>query len=267
MFDFVLGKEQLALRDEVRDFVRQVPRQTILDMDRDLVRFPKEFLRPRSSELPTQHHRRTSERWRGRRPRDRTARAARTRRRLLAHRLHEGLRRWRGGRGRLRTGSARPFSGKRESGRSGQSSIAATSRAPSYTRWCAATSPAFSPRRPTGAGSLASSSDFARDLGAAQRDRARRHPLAARPPYRPGPPGPGKLPGTAGDPSDRRRRERERRPVGSGDVPPGAGQHHRRPAEDRLEDLRRGEEGGCKSLLVCSSDRAVSHTAQRASRS
>src|SRR5512141_3120640 len=45
MFDFVLGKEQLVLREEVRDLVRQVPRQTILDMDRDLIRFPKEFLR------------------------------------------------------------------------------------------------------------------------------------------------------------------------------------------------------------------------------
>jgi butyryl-CoA dehydrogenase len=45
MFDFLLGKEQLDLREEVRDLVRQVPRQTILDMDRDLIRFPKEFLR------------------------------------------------------------------------------------------------------------------------------------------------------------------------------------------------------------------------------
>lgn len=45
MFDFILGKEQLDLREEVRDLVRQVPRQTILDMDRDLIRFPKEFLR------------------------------------------------------------------------------------------------------------------------------------------------------------------------------------------------------------------------------
>ena len=45
MFDFLLDDGQLALRDEVRDLVRQVPRQTILDMDRDLVRFPKDFLR------------------------------------------------------------------------------------------------------------------------------------------------------------------------------------------------------------------------------
>ncbi len=45
MFDFLLSKEQLALRDEVRDLVRWVPRQTILDMDQDRIRFPKEFLR------------------------------------------------------------------------------------------------------------------------------------------------------------------------------------------------------------------------------
>ena len=45
MFDFLLSDEQRALRDEVRDLVRGVPRQTVLDMDRDLIRFPKEFLR------------------------------------------------------------------------------------------------------------------------------------------------------------------------------------------------------------------------------
>ena len=45
MFDFLLGKEQLALRDEVRDLVRWVPRQMILDMDAERLRFPKEFLR------------------------------------------------------------------------------------------------------------------------------------------------------------------------------------------------------------------------------
>jgi butyryl-CoA dehydrogenase len=44
MFEFLLTKEQLALRDEVRDLVRWVPRQTILDMDQDRIRFPKEFL-------------------------------------------------------------------------------------------------------------------------------------------------------------------------------------------------------------------------------
>ena len=45
MFDFTLTKEQLALREEVRDLVRWVPRETILDMDRDRIRFPADFLR------------------------------------------------------------------------------------------------------------------------------------------------------------------------------------------------------------------------------
>ncbi len=45
MFDFLLTDAQRALREEVRDLVRWVPRQMILDMDRDELRFPKEFLR------------------------------------------------------------------------------------------------------------------------------------------------------------------------------------------------------------------------------
>ncbi|MCX7634264.1 MAG: acyl-CoA/acyl-ACP dehydrogenase [Syntrophales bacterium] len=45
MFDYLLSKEQLALRDEVRDFIKWVPRQLVLDMDKDIVKFPKEFLR------------------------------------------------------------------------------------------------------------------------------------------------------------------------------------------------------------------------------
>lgn len=44
MFDFLLSEEQLALRDEVRDLVRWVPRQMILDMDADRIRFPEELL-------------------------------------------------------------------------------------------------------------------------------------------------------------------------------------------------------------------------------
>lgn len=44
MFDFVLNKEQLRLRDEVRELVGWVPRQMILDMDQDKITFPKEFL-------------------------------------------------------------------------------------------------------------------------------------------------------------------------------------------------------------------------------
>ncbi len=45
MHDFLLSAEQLALRDEVRDLVRWVPRDTILAMDADEIRFPAEFLR------------------------------------------------------------------------------------------------------------------------------------------------------------------------------------------------------------------------------
>jgi len=45
MFDFLLTDEQKALREEVRDLVRWVPRKMILDMDQDKVLFPTEFLR------------------------------------------------------------------------------------------------------------------------------------------------------------------------------------------------------------------------------
>jgi alkylation response protein AidB-like acyl-CoA dehydrogenase len=45
MFDFLLTEGQRALREEVRDLVRWVPRQMILDMDQDKLRFPREFLR------------------------------------------------------------------------------------------------------------------------------------------------------------------------------------------------------------------------------
>ena len=44
MYDYLLSSEALGLRDEVRDFVRSVPRQLLLDMDKDKVQFPKEFL-------------------------------------------------------------------------------------------------------------------------------------------------------------------------------------------------------------------------------
>jgi len=44
MYDFLLSDEQRALREEVRDLVRWVPRDLILAMDRDEVRFPKAFL-------------------------------------------------------------------------------------------------------------------------------------------------------------------------------------------------------------------------------
>jgi len=45
MFDYMLTDEQLKLRDEVRDLVKWVPKQMILDMDEDKIQFPKEFLR------------------------------------------------------------------------------------------------------------------------------------------------------------------------------------------------------------------------------
>jgi butyryl-CoA dehydrogenase len=45
MFDFLFSDHQLKLRDEVRDFVKSIPRQMILDMDADKIEFPKEFLR------------------------------------------------------------------------------------------------------------------------------------------------------------------------------------------------------------------------------
>ncbi|MBT3223977.1 MAG: acyl-CoA/acyl-ACP dehydrogenase [Proteobacteria bacterium] len=44
MFDFVLNDTQLALRDEVRELVKSVPRRLILEMDADKVEFPSEFL-------------------------------------------------------------------------------------------------------------------------------------------------------------------------------------------------------------------------------
>jgi hypothetical protein len=44
MFEAMLNEQQLALRDEVRDFVRSVPRQLILDMDADRVQYPQDFV-------------------------------------------------------------------------------------------------------------------------------------------------------------------------------------------------------------------------------
>src|ERR1039458_1695732 len=45
MFDHLLTEEQRRVRDAARDFVNSTPRQLILDMDEDKVRFPKEWLR------------------------------------------------------------------------------------------------------------------------------------------------------------------------------------------------------------------------------
>jgi butyryl-CoA dehydrogenase len=44
MYDFLLTEEQRSIRDEARDLVKWVPRQMILDMDTDAIKFPKEFL-------------------------------------------------------------------------------------------------------------------------------------------------------------------------------------------------------------------------------
>ena len=45
MFDYLLTEEQIKIRDEARDLVKWVPRRMILDMDKDVITFPKEFLR------------------------------------------------------------------------------------------------------------------------------------------------------------------------------------------------------------------------------
>jgi len=44
MFDYLLTEKQIKLRDEAREFIKWVPRQMILDMDQDKIKFPKEFL-------------------------------------------------------------------------------------------------------------------------------------------------------------------------------------------------------------------------------
>lgn len=45
MFDFLLTEKQKEIRREVRDLVKWVPRQMIVDMDQDKIRFPREFLK------------------------------------------------------------------------------------------------------------------------------------------------------------------------------------------------------------------------------
>lgn len=44
MLDILLTAEQRALRDEARAFAREVPRQLLLDMDVDKVRYPREYV-------------------------------------------------------------------------------------------------------------------------------------------------------------------------------------------------------------------------------
>jgi len=41
MFDYMLTQEQTKLRDEVRDFIKWVPRQLVLDMDKEHHQVPK----------------------------------------------------------------------------------------------------------------------------------------------------------------------------------------------------------------------------------
>jgi alkylation response protein AidB-like acyl-CoA dehydrogenase len=45
MFEAMLSESQRRLRNEARDFVRWVPRQLILDMDADRLRYPREFVK------------------------------------------------------------------------------------------------------------------------------------------------------------------------------------------------------------------------------
>jgi acyl-CoA dehydrogenase len=44
MLDILLTEDQRKLRDEARAFAREVPRQLLLDMDADKVRYPREYL-------------------------------------------------------------------------------------------------------------------------------------------------------------------------------------------------------------------------------
>ncbi|MCB9482176.1 MAG: acyl-CoA/acyl-ACP dehydrogenase [Desulfobacteraceae bacterium] len=45
MFEHLLSTEALKIRDEVRDFVKSIPREMLNDMDQEKIRFPKDFLR------------------------------------------------------------------------------------------------------------------------------------------------------------------------------------------------------------------------------
>ena len=44
MIEAMLSESQKTLRNEMRELVKSVPRQLILDMDADKVRYPREFL-------------------------------------------------------------------------------------------------------------------------------------------------------------------------------------------------------------------------------
>jgi len=51
MFDFMMTKEQIKIRDEARDFVKWVPRQMILDMDTDKIKFLRSSCRRPAGEI------------------------------------------------------------------------------------------------------------------------------------------------------------------------------------------------------------------------
>ena len=44
MIEAMLNESQKSLRSEVRELVKAVPRQLLLDMDADKVRYPRQFL-------------------------------------------------------------------------------------------------------------------------------------------------------------------------------------------------------------------------------
>ena len=45
MFDFTMTESQKALRDEARQFTKWVPKEMILDMDKEKIQFPHEYLK------------------------------------------------------------------------------------------------------------------------------------------------------------------------------------------------------------------------------
>jgi alkylation response protein AidB-like acyl-CoA dehydrogenase len=45
MFDYLLDNETISFRNEIREFVKTIPRQMILDMDSEKIQFPKDFLK------------------------------------------------------------------------------------------------------------------------------------------------------------------------------------------------------------------------------
>jgi hypothetical protein len=45
MSGYLQTKDQIALPDAVREFNKRVPRRLVLDMNKDEIRFPLEFLR------------------------------------------------------------------------------------------------------------------------------------------------------------------------------------------------------------------------------